>query len=199
MKHFTNTTNKTFSFSSCEICEAKCCNGKEGTVYAQIILEDFKEVYKNFPILFIFGDLGYLKPVLLLTNGKDFCKYLQDFKCSIYEHRPSICKNYPLSPNLDNNTYIDELCPAVKEEKTDNFIVKNNTINQNYIHNTLINYQEKYINTYFEFESFNKKEDFTLAIRIKGIEFFRYTKESENPYMKMHQDSLVHLQDTYFI
>ncbi len=199
MKHFTSTTNKTFSFSSCETCGAKCCNGKEGTVYAQIILEDFKEVYKNFPILFIYGDLGFLKPVLILTNGKDFCKYLENFKCTIYEKRPSICKNYPLSPNLDNTIYIDELCPAVKEESTNNFIVQNNHINKIFIHNTLINYQEKYINTHFEFENFNKKEDFSLAITIKGINFFKYDKKSENPYMKMHQKSLIHLQNSYFI
>ena len=46
MKQFIQTNNKKFTFSTCEICPARCCNGKEGTVFAQILLEDFQKIYK---------------------------------------------------------------------------------------------------------------------------------------------------------
>ena len=46
-------------------------------LFSQILKEEFEEVYKNFPILFIFGSLGFIKPVILLSNGFDSCSYLK--------------------------------------------------------------------------------------------------------------------------
>jgi len=199
MKQFIETSNKIYNFSSCEICQANCCNGQKGTLFAQIILEDFKEVYENFPIVFIFGELGYIKPVVLLTNGNSFCKYLKEYKCTIYEKRPSICRVYPLSANIDNKIYIDELCPAVDESfDENNYIVKDNAIHKNFDYKTLHEYQDKYIETFHELDQFNKKEDFSLAIQINGIQFFKFKKDVDNKYMQMHQKSLIHLQDGYF-
>lgn len=199
MKQFINTNENRYSFSNCEICPAKCCNGNEGTVFAQIILEDFEIVHKSFPILFLFGELGYLKPVILLTNGKNYCKYLKDFKCTIYEQRPSICRVYPLSANIDDNVYIDELCPAVNDEKHENrIIIENTKISKDFDYSTLHNYQDKYINTHIEMEKFNQKENFSVAITINGINFFKCNQLFKNKYMQMHQNSLIHLQKEYF-
>jgi len=199
MKQFIDTKNNTYTFSSCEICPAKCCDGRQGTVFAQIILEDFKTVYKNFPILFLFGELGYLKPIVLLTNGVGFCKYLKDFKCSIYEQRPSICRAYPLSPNVDDNIYIDEVCPAVNDKQNSSqTIISNSQISPAFDYKTLHNYQDKYIETHYEMENFNNKDDFSIVAIINGIEFYKCNKLYENEFMKMHQDSLAHLQDRYF-
>lgn len=200
MKQFIQTENKTYSFSSCETCPAKCCNGKEGTTFSQIILEDFNMIHKKFPILFIFGELGYIKPVVLLTNGKEHCKYLKDFRCSVYEQRPSVCRVYPLSANIDNNIYIDELCPAVNDkDNKSKTIIKENFISSSFDYNILHDYQDKYIDTHYELEQFNKKENFSLAITINGMSFFKCDINFENQYMQMHQKSLIHLQDEYFI
>lgn len=198
MKQFINTNNLSYTFSSCEGCDKNCCNGKNGTIFSQIILDDFKEIYEYFPILFIYGDLGYLKPVYIITNGKDFCLYNKDSKCTIYDKRASICKTYPLSANIDNNTYIDILCPAVNSKEKSEFIIKRGEISKAFDSPTLYNYQEKYIKTHFEFEPFNKKEDFSLALTINGMQFYKYNKESQNEYMKMHQKSLIHLENEYF-
>lgn len=200
MKQFTSTIDKSYTFSNCSICPAKCCDGRQGTVFAQILLSDIEEVYKNFPVLFIYGELGYLKPVVLLTNGHGFCKYLKDFKCSIYENRPSICRVYPLSSNIDNIIYIDEMCPAINDkENSHKTIVENSLVEKDFDYPTLNNYQDKYIDTFREFDVFNKKEDFSLIRIIKGIEFYKYNIEVDNKYMKMHQESLIHLQSEYFI
>lgn len=199
MKQFIQTKNKKFTFSSCEKCEANCCNGQKGTIFAQIILSDFEEVYKNFPILFIFGELGYLKPVVILTNGENFCKYLEDFRCTIYNNRPSICRVYPLSSNIDDLVYIDELCPAVNDdEKIKEEIVQNSHVNEKYDYPTLHNYQDKYIDTFRELDKFNEKENFSIALEIKGINFYKFNKKVDNKYMQMHQNSLIHLQNEYF-
>lgn len=198
MKQFTDIKEKTITFSSCEICDANCCDGKKGTTFSQIIKDDFSIVYKNFPILFIFGELGFCKPVIVLTNGETFCKHLEDFKCIIYKNRPSICKLYPLSPNIDNNIYVDENCPAINNNLESTIISENNKIKKEFFHQNLENYQDKYIDTFREFEIFKKEEDFTLAIELNGMQFFKCNKESKNKYMKMHQKSLIHLQDKYF-
>ncbi|MGB5792843.1 YkgJ family cysteine cluster protein [Poseidonibacter sp.] len=198
MKQFTNIKDKKITFSSCDICLANCCDGKKGTTFSQILKDDFSSVYKNFSILFIFGELGFCKPVIILTNGQTYCKYLENFKCIIYENRPSICKLYPLSANIDNNIYFDENCPAINNNLESTIISQNNQINKEFFHNNLDNYQDKYIDTFREFEKFDKNEDFTLAIQLNGMQFFKFSKNSDNEYMQMHQKSLIHLQDRYF-
>ena len=197
MKQFKQITNKTYSFSSCSTCEAMCCDGRKGSLFAQIILDDFKEIYNNFPIVFIYGELGYLKPVVILSNGKDFCPYNKNLKCTVYENRPSICKTYPLSPHLDNQIYIDESCPAINDEKG-NIIIKNLKLIDTSSNDIFDNYQNNYLDTHFEFENTVKKEDFEIVIKLQGVVFYKYTKDSKNKYLKMHQNSLIHLDTSYF-
>ncbi len=191
MKYFVPTSNKNYSFSSCDSCEAKCCNGSYGTLFSQIILEDFTN-FENFPILFTFGNLDFAKPVIMLTNGTNFCRYLKAMKCSIYDKRPQVCKNYPLSPNLDEKVYIDLSCPFVKEAEEKSDFIKINK--QNYYFK---NYKDLYLNTYFEFEKY-KKKDFQKLFTLRDIDFYGYLKDDENQFIKMHQKSLVHLKDDYF-
>jgi Fe-S-cluster containining protein len=199
MKQFTPIKNNSYTFSNCNSCEARCCDGKLGSVFSQVILSDFEENYKNFPILFTFGDLGYLKPVIILSNGVDFCKYIENHKCTIYDKRPSICRAYPLSINIDNQVYIDTFCPAINDKKEDfKLITKSSKVQKDFDNKIFYEYQDKYIKTFYEFESFNKKEDFTLAITLKGMNFFKYNKSSTNKYMKMHLESLKHLEHSYF-
>lgn len=183
MKTFTPLLNKNLSFGNCSNCDAKCCKGSYGTLFSQILKEEFIEIYKHFPILFIFGSLNYIKPVVLLSNGFDSCIYLENNSCKIYKNRPNVCKTYPLSPNLDNNIYIDNSCPEINKGE--------NSLNlDTYI---LKNYQEKYINTHFEFENL-LKSDFQKIFNIKGIEFFKYIGEDSSQYLKYHQKSLKNLE-----
>jgi len=188
MKEFISSTNLEFTFGSCSNCNADCCNGKKGTTYSQILKEEFENVYKNFPILFIFGDLGFVKPVVLLTNGKDFCPYQKDFKCTIYEKRPTVCRTYPLSPNLDNQIYVDTNCPEINKSK--NTLIKNNQIlDKSYKNEVFDNYQDKYVQTHFEFDKLDKN-DFKLFLEINSISFYSYKGVETNKYLDFHLKSL---------
>ena len=148
MKNFVKLEDKNIKFGDCNNCFAHCCSGIFGSIFSQILKEEFEDVYKNFPILFIFGSLGFVKPVILLSNGFDFCPHLKDFRCTIYENRPKVCRTYPLSPNIDNFIYIDNSCPELN--KADNIL--------NFEDEIFENYQEKYINTHFEFEKLKIEE-----------------------------------------
>lgn len=190
MKTFLDTSNKSFSFSSCEGCPSKCCDGREGTVFSQLILEDFELVSKNFPILFTFGDIGYLKAVVLFSDGKSFCPYVKNHQCTIYNERPSICRVYPLSPSIDNNVYIDDSCPAVQISARGN-MVHNGELSPSYKYDTLQNYQDKYIDTHLELEKINKKEDFEAILSINNITFYKYIGSQRNKYINYHISSLI--------
>lgn len=186
MKNFTLLDNfsQLNNFGDCNNCQAKCCSGIFGTIFSQILADEFESIYKNFPILFIFGDLNFIKPVVLLTNGFDFCPYLKDFKCQIYSNRPNVCKNYPLSPNLDNKIYIDLSCPQLNKGKNSIKVDEEN----------FLNYQEKYIKTHFEFEKL-KTEDFEKVTTIRNIDFFKYIGDEESKYLTLHKLSLKNLKN----
>ena len=184
------------NFSSCDNCQARCCDGKEGSVYAQIILSDFEKTYKYFPILFLFGELGYLKPVILLSDGKNHCPYIENYKCIIYENRPTICKVYPLSANLDNLVYFDNLCPAITDIGMP--MVENNQINKNFHSEILDDYQDKYIKTHEMFAPFNKKEDFEEVTIINNEKFYKYIGKQKNHYLELHLKSLINLKNYNF-
>ncbi len=189
MKTFLDTTDKSYTFSSCDGCPAKCCDGKEGTIFSQLILDDFEIVSKNFPILFTFGEMGYLKANILFSDGKSFCPYITNHQCTIYNERPSICRVYPLSPNLDDKVYIDDSCPAINNEfGTD--IVINGKVADNFKYPTLENYQDKFIDTHLHLKQFNNKNDFKEVITIKNISFYKFIGESSDPYIMMHLLSL---------
>lgn len=195
MKTFENTINKVFTFSSCDICDSRCCDGKRGSTFAQIILSDFEEVCKNFPIAFLIGSLGYLKPVVLLSNGKDYCRYLQNNRCYIYEQRPSVCRVYPLSPHLTNAIFIDTLCPAVNDigEK----IIENNFPEENFKHDVLDSYQDKYVHMHMHFDKYNMIDNIEVLNKIGDIIFYKFKDNLDDKYIKMHLSSLKNF-DEYF-
>ena len=189
MKTFLSTQNKSFTFSSCDGCPARCCDGREGSVFSQLLLEDFQIVSQNFPILFTFGDMGYLKANVLLSNGKDFCPYIVNHQCTIYENRPNVCRNYPLSGNLDNQIYIDDSCPAIHSEFGEDIVI-DGIVQKKFDNDSLHNYQEKFLETHHYLEQFNHKEDFDKVITINNIEFYTYIKASSDSYMNLHIKSL---------
>ncbi len=193
MKTFLDTTDKSFTFSSCEGCPARCCDGREGSVFSQLLLEDFEIVSKNFPILFTFGELGFLKANVLLSNGEYFCPYIVENKCVIYDERPNVCRNYPLSPNLDDKTYIDDMCPAINTEVGID-IVKEGIVQKAFENPTLENYQNKYIDTHTYLEQFNNKSNFETVVTINGIQFYKFIANSNDKFMQLHIKSMDNLQ-----
>ncbi|RXJ99110.1 zinc/iron-chelating domain-containing protein [Arcobacter sp. CECT 8986] len=198
MKTFEKIKSDTFYFDSCDGCEAKCCDGRYGSLFAQIILEDFKEVSEYFPILFIYGELGYLKPVILLTNGNSLCKYNKDFKCTIYENRPSICRNYPLSAHLDNSIYIDKSCPALQSNNGSK-IIENEKILNDFNTYDFNNYQEKYINMHIYFDKFNKEENLKPIIFLNNVMFYSFRNSFDDYYINLQMNSLKNLDKYYNI
>lgn len=56
-----------------------------------------------------------------LVNGKCYlkrekgaCIYLSTGSCTVYEHRPGACKEYPLY-KIDGKHYVDIGCPGIRE------------------------------------------------------------------------------------
>ncbi len=195
MKTFEDVQNRDFTFSSCSICDAMCCDGKRGTTFSQLILKDFKEVYENFPIVFLFGDLGFLKPVVLLTNGMEYCRYLKDSQCSIYKKRPSVCRIYPLSSHFINTTFIDTSCPAVNDKGE--FIIRNGLVEEKFMHTSLDNYLDKYIKMHEHFEKFNNRDNLEILTTIGTNSFYKFKEDFGDEYIKIHLSSLKNF-DSYF-
>ena len=196
MKRFENIENNSFTFSSCDICDARCCDGARGSIFAPINLEDFEVVSKNFPIVFTKGNLGYIMPAVLLSNGLDFCRYIKDFKCSIYEQRPSVCRVYPFSPSITNEVFIDTFCPAVNQEGK--VIVRSGEVSDEYKHIKFENHQDKTVDTYNHFSQFNEDDLYEELIVINDVKFYRFKEDMNDKYLKMHIDSQNYF-DKYFI
>lgn len=192
MKTFIDTSSYTFTFSSCEGCPARCCDGREGSIYSELLLEEFENVSKNFPILFTFGDLGFLKANILLSNGKNFCPYITDHKCTIYESRPNVCRNYPLSPTIENKIFIDDSCPAVNQA-FGKVIVQNTQVKKEFDNPSLYDYQERFLETYHYLEKYNQKGYFEEIITINQVIFYRIKEDFNDPYLKHHIKSLDHV------
>ncbi len=183
MKDFIKIENKNIGFGDCKNCDAHCCKGSFGTIFSQILKDEFINIYKHFPILFIFGSMGFIKPVVLLSNGVNNCPYLKNNLCTIYENRPNVCKIYPLSPNIDNFIYIDKSCPEVFK----------NISTLNLDNEILKDYQEKYIKTHLEFEKL-KIEDFSEVLSIRGIKFYKYVGSKKSIFLDLHKLSLENLK-----
>ncbi len=185
--------NEELYFGDCKDCQAKCCDGREGIIFSQILLNEFENIYKNFPIVFIFGELNYAKPVVLLTNGKTLCQYNIDFKCTIYEQRPTVCRTYPLSANLDNQIYIDKDCPQITYQKENTIPLSKDKKLSLYFQNDIFSiYQEKYIKTHYEFDMLDKN-DFKEVININSMPFYGYFGTQQSKYLEYHKSSLLNL------
>ena len=129
----------------------------------------------------------------MLSNGKDLCPYIENFKCTIYENRPKICKAYPLSTDIDNMIYYDINCPGLSENGFD--VVKNGKVSQGFDSYIFDDYQTKYINTHNELENFNQKDDFELVTSINNNHFFKYIGSKKSQYISFHKESLINLKN----
>ncbi|NQY24066.1 MAG: YkgJ family cysteine cluster protein [Campylobacteraceae bacterium] len=187
MKNFVSIENKSFSFSSCDGCGAKCCSGLYGSNFSELTIDEFEKVYKHFVILFSFSEMGYLKANLIISRVTEHCVYIKNNICTIYDKRPNVCKNYPLSPSPSNDIYIDTNCPALESGSN---IINDGKINPSFHNELFENYQDKFMKSHFYLEKFNK-EDFEIALIIRGMNFYKYKHPSSDEYLQMHLESLL--------
>ncbi len=187
---FVNIKNKDFYFSSCETCEGICCNGARGFALTPLILEDFEEVYKNFAIVFTLMNKK-LRALLVLNDGTNFCKYYLDNKCSIYEHRPPACKLYPIAPYFDD-ILVDTSCPSVSQD-SGKLLCKNSKISDDFYTQRLNDFNKKLQRSYEFYDSIYNINNFKFIGHIRGNPLLKYTKKTDNKYIKMHLKSLIHI------
>lgn len=192
---FINIKKYDLHFNGCSTCLGMCCNGAKGFAASPLILEDFEEVYKNFPIVFSVSgeELGVY---VLLNDGKGHCKYYIDQKCSIYEHRTPACKLYPVSPYFEH-ILVDTECPGVSLEKRGKLLCQSGVLQSDFHTKRLENFVQKRDATRKFLKSLQKEEAFCYVGEVLGLPLFTYTHASENPYIKMHQASLAHLSLTH--
>ena len=189
---FVNIKSHNFHFHGCSTCEGHCCNGAKGFAASPLILEDFEEVYKNFPIVFSIKEKK-LVAYVLLNDGKNYCKYYVNQQCSIYLQRPPACKLYPVSPYFEH-LLVDTACPSVNKDSGYS-LCNDGKLNSAFATKRLENFVEKLAQTNTFLESISTLEDFEQVGNLLGIPLLKYIKPSDNKYIKMHLESL---KDSWF-
>ena len=165
-------------FNGCENCQNICC---EKFKFIPLILEDFIEVYRFFPIFFAFFDEEVI-PVIELGDTK--CRYFKDKKCQIYEFRPPGCKIYPLIPYF-NEILVDVSCEGVGEKGE--FLANKEKINLKFFHPRIFNLTKKRENT---LKLTNSIKNDLVFFKNNTLDLFIYKKPTNNLYLLMHQKSI---------
>ncbi len=192
--NYLNIKGNDLFFSGCAMCDKRCCDGRTGFAMAPLIVDDFKEVYKHFPI--VFGNVNEVfRPLMLLNDGNSPCSYLdENGQCRIYEKRPPACKLYPLSPFFDE-IYIDTNCPSVNNETVGECIVADGKVQKRFYHERLQDFSQKLEKTSeFMKELVKNPEDFEPLGEVKGVLLYKYIGDSNDPLVLMHHESLLHLE-----
>ena len=151
-------------FKGCGDC-SKCCEGK--FFLAPLILEDFEKVKPFFEIRAVIFD--EIIPVMLLTDGHNPCKYLNNGKCEIYENRPSACKIYPFSPYYDD-IFIDLECDAIFFEGERLPANKREFFESNFFDERMIDFKLKREKTI----EYMKTQKLVFDKEIKGIKLYKW-------------------------
>ena len=191
---YLNVGEMDFYFTGCQTCDKRCCDGKVGFSLTPLIVDDFTEVYKHFPILF--GSVnGVFRPLMVLNDGNSVCSYLnENGQCSIYDERPPACKLYPVSPFFDE-VFIDSACPSVSGEITGEPIIQKGKVTEKFYHQRLENFSQKLEKTSaFMKELVAKESDFEPVGEVSRVVLYKYVGSIENDLIKMHKASLKHLQ-----
>lgn len=188
---FVNINKHNLYFSGCHTCEGQCCNGANGFALSPLILEDFEAVYKHFTIVFGWQNKK-INAYMILNNGEDYCKYYVNNQCSNYENRAPACKLYPVSPYFEH-ILVDTECPSINTEFGTQVHIEKDMPNSFY-HQRLENFAQKREETLAYLESINNINDFKFHTSIGGLPLLKYNKPSDDPYIKMHLESLVHYE-----
>lgn len=189
---FVNIKKNNLFFNGCATCDGNCCNGARGFALSPLILEDFEEVYKNFTITFALNDRK-LRAYVILNNGKDHCKYYINNQCSIYEQRTPACKLYPVSPYFEN-ILIDTECPSINTEYGE-AICSEGKLNDTFSTDRLTDFNEKLKASFDFYDSIHNINNFKFLGDILGMQLLKYVGPSDNKYIKMHKESLIHYEN----
>lgn len=189
---FVNIKKNNLFFNGCATCDGNCCNGARGFALSPLILEDFEEVYKNFTITFALNDRK-LRAYVILNNGKDHCKYYINNQCSIYEERTPACKLYPVSPYFEN-ILIDTECPSINTEYGEP-ICSEGKLNDTFYTDRLTDFNEKLKESFDFYDSIHNINNFKFLGDILGMQLLKYVGPSDNKYIKMHKESLIHYEN----
>jgi Fe-S-cluster containining protein len=155
-------------FNNCEGC-IKCCENK---MFAPLILEDIKKVYKFFPIFVIFLPEPKLVIPLSLNKG---CPYLENNKCSIYEFRPPACKIYPFSPWF-GEIILDLSCDGIGINGEKLPLTKNEFKHSKFYDERIENIEEKLNKT----NNWIKKQKLKYLTKINNIKIYKIKKNNDN-------------------
>ncbi len=191
---YLDVEGRDFYFQGCANCDKRCCDGRVGFSLAPLIVDDFVEVYKHFPILF--GNVNdVFRPLMILNDGNSPCSYLgANAQCMIYEERPPACRLYPVSPFFDA-VFVDSSCPSVSDEIIGEAIVQEGKVVEKFYHKRLEHFSDKLERT----SAFMKRLvenicDFEMVGNVSGVLLYRYVGEFDNEWLEMHRASLQHLQ-----
>jgi Fe-S-cluster containining protein len=192
---YINVGTMDFYFTGCATCDKRCCDGRAGYSLTPLVVDDFEEVYKYFPIVFATVN-DVFRPIMLLNDGNSTCSYLdENGLCSIYENRPPSCKLYPISPFFDE-VFIDSACPGVTGEVTPQQVVAQGKVAPEFYHSRLENFSQKLQKTSDVMRELVADEDsFAVLGEINGVVLFRYIGTIDNEYVQMHLHSLQHLEN----
>ena len=189
---FVNSATHDLFFNGCTSCEGICCNGRKGFAASPLILEDFEMVYRHFAIVFSFDHEGELGVYVMLNDGKGHCIYFSDNRCTIYEQRTPACRLYPVSSYFEH-ILIDTACPSVSQNNGIP-LCQNGILNPSFYTQRLENFVAKRKATKEFLEQMNHEEGFVYCGEVLGLPLFQYARQSDNPYIIMHQMSLQHLK-----
>jgi Fe-S-cluster containining protein len=172
---------KNLKFNNCQDC-TKCCENK---MFAPLILDDIKKVYKYFPILVIFLP----KPKIVIPLAlNSLCPYLKDNKCTIYDNRPPACKIYPFSPWY-GEIILDISCDGIGIKGENLPLSKDAFKNSKFYDERIENIEEKLNKT----ENWLKREKLTFLTKINNIKIYKIKKNNDK-YNKMIQKSYENLK-----
>ncbi|GAX87984.1 conserved hypothetical protein [Lebetimonas natsushimae] len=158
---------KNLKFNNCQNC-TKCCENK---MFAPLILEDIKKVYKFFPIFIIF--IPNPKLVIPLSLNKN-CPYLKDNKCSLYEHRPPACKIYPFSPWY-GEVILDLSCDGIGIKGENLPLSIKEFKNSKFYDKRIVNIEEKLEKT----NNWIKNQKLTYLTKINNIKIYKIKYQNE--------------------
>jgi Fe-S-cluster containining protein len=141
-------------------------------MFAPLILEDIKKVYKYFPILVIF--IPEPKLVIPLALEKS-CPYLNEHKCTIYENRPPACKIYPYTPWYVE-IFLDLSCKGIgiKGEKLP--LTLNEFKNSKFYDERIENIEKKLNTT----NQWLKKQQIKFLTKINNIKIYKIRKNNDS-------------------
>lgn len=95
----------------CFKCKGQCCGPLPLTI------KDFQRLQKRRPLKEGYRFIRMSDGDMVIFTEERNCPYLVSGKCSIYEHRPKICREYGMSPKLPCGYLYPEAAKQMVEGK----------------------------------------------------------------------------------